>query len=119
MKKLLFALALAIPLTALAGPITAFTNTFAGTAFVFSASRFTTPATVTVVPGSGDTDKIEYSTTPTALSSPGTANWVTSTTCGAATAICRETLASPIVAIRFTRTAGTSTDTAEVCWMAE
>lgn len=81
-----------------------------------SGNLFHFPITVTVSAASGDTAKVEYSTTPGAAQNPGAAIWMPSVNLSSVTATERETLPSPITAIRFTTISGTGTDTAEIAW---
>lgn len=94
---------------------------FSSTATVVDTSgqQYKFPLTVSVYPASGDTAKVEYSTSHNAGISPGSANWTVSATLGSVaygSTTNRETLPSAVTAIRFTTTIGSGTDTAELAW---
>ncbi len=90
--------------------------TLAGGPAIISTFDADFPANLTVIPQSGDTVKVEYSTTAGAAQNPTTANWIVSATLGAVTAIARESIPSPVTAIRLTTTAGSGTDAYEFCY---
>lgn len=87
-------------------------GTFNTTAALVNMENQPWPYSVSVILGSGDTVKIEFSTTSQASANPGTATWqsvatgVTVTTNYPSIAKC--------TALRFTQTAGASTDKYEV-----
>ena len=87
-------------------------GTFTTTATVISLENQPWPYSVTVIPGTSDTVKIEFSTTPQASQVPGSATWqsvasgVTVTTNYPSIAKC--------TALRFTQTAGANIDKYEV-----
>ena len=120
MKQFLFAallLVCGIAVAQVSSVSKAFTS--AGSVVDVSAGQYKFPITVSVYPTSGDTAKVEYSTTNGAAVNPGAANWTVSATLSAVTfgsTTKRETLPSAVTAIRFTTTTGAGTDTAELAW---
>lgn len=120
MKSLIAVILVLLSISANAAML-ASSQTFSSTALVVNTSQigYKFPLTVSVYPASGDTAKVEYSTTPGAAANPGAANWTVSATLGAVaygSTTNRETLPSAVTAIRFTTTAGAGTDTAELAW---
>lgn len=85
------------------------------TPVVVDVSMLTFPIGITVVPGSGDTVKCEACTSPEGNTNPNSANWVAVTGLSAAAAAAQVSLAIPCYALRFSQSAGTGTDTYEVC----
>lgn len=88
----------------------------AATPVVVDVSNIATPFNVAVFPGAGDTTKVEFSATPNAAANPAGANWqaVTGLSAVAAATPAYATMYGAM-ALRLTRTAGTGTDTVEVC----
>lgn len=84
-----------------------------GTPVVVDLSKNAAPYSVTLIPGSGNTSKVEYSVSPNAGTSPGSANWI-SWPSGTVSAITNDVYAGKLTALRFTRVSGSSTDTYEV-----
>ena len=70
------------------------------------------PYSVSVIPGSGDTVKIEFSTTPQAGQTPGSATWQSAAS-GVAVTTNYPNIAK-CTALRFTQTAGANTDKYEI-----
>ena len=68
-------------------------------------------ATISAIPGAGGTLSLQYSTTPTAMSSPGTANWFP-WPAGMVNSNTMDSLLSPVVAIQAT--AGVAAGVVEV-----
>lgn len=69
------------------------------------------PMTITAIPGASGTLSVFYSTSPTAISSPGSANWI-AWTAGTVSVPTSDGLLSPVFALKVT--AATSTGTVEV-----
>ncbi len=70
------------------------------------------PISVTLVPGSGNTSRWEYSITQGAAVMPGTAVWQAGS--GDVTALTADVLLGPVQAVRFTRVSGSASDAYEV-----
>jgi hypothetical protein len=84
-------------------------------AVVVDTSNFAYPISVTVIPGSGNTSKCEFSTTAQAGVNPASANWQVwpDGTAGVVSAITSDYV-NKITALRFTRITGSSTDNYEI-----
>ena len=85
--------------------------TVAASPIYVDATMLRIPATVTAIPGAGGTLVVAYSTTPTAVTTPAGATWVTWPS-GTVSATTSNTLFSPIVALRVN--AATSTGVLEI-----
>lgn len=82
-------------------------------AVVISLENAASPITITLVPGSGNTSKCEFSTTKQSSENPGSANWQAWTP-GTVSAITTLFLQGKVTALRFTRVSGSNTDQYEV-----
>lgn len=71
------------------------------------------PFTVTVIPGSGNTCLVETSTTPGAAANPAGAVWLP-WELGQVTAPAGDVFTGPLCALRFTRAAGSASNSYEV-----
>ena len=74
------------------------------------------PISVTMIPQSGVTGTIEYSTSPNAYAAPGSANWAVLGAASAVSAVTYSSITSPVTAIRFSRVSGASSVIGEVDW---
>ena len=77
---------------------------------VIDLSTFPNPYTVTLLPGSGNTAQVEYSTTPTAVLSPASATWHLWPS-GIVSLITNDTFLGKLTALRITRVTGASNPT--------
>jgi len=87
-------------------------GTFTTTASVLSMENQPWPYSVSVIPGSGDTIKIEFSTTQQAAENPGSATW--QPVASGVTTITNYPSIAKCTALRFTQTAGSNTDKYEI-----
>lgn len=83
------------------------------TAKVVDTSDFKAPITITAIPGSGNTSKVEFSTTPGAAVAPASATWQAWGS-GTVSSTTTDVFIGRLTALRFTRVSGSSTDTYEV-----
>lgn len=89
------------------------TGNVGATPAIIDVSSYNSPYTVTIIPGSGNTSKVEYSLTETAISNPSTANWLT-WPAGSVSIPTNDIYNGKLKALRFTRVSGSSNDTFEV-----
>ena len=87
-------------------------GTFTTTAAVLSMENQPWPYSVSVIPGSGDTMKIEFSTTSQAAETPASATWQSVATGVVATT--NYPSIAKCTALRFTQTAGANIDKYEI-----
>ena len=87
-------------------------GTFTTTAAVIGMENQPWPYSVSVVLSSGDTVKIEFSTTSQASENPGSANW--QSVASGVVATTNYPNIAKCTALRFTQTAGSNTDKYEV-----
>jgi len=103
--------------TAIAAPIIQSVSTLTRvTPTVIDGTSKKYPITVTMLPQSGVTATMEYSTTPGAYATPALANWEVLAGASAVSAVTNTTIVSPVTAIRFTRISGASSVVGEVVW---
>ena len=89
------------------------TRNVTGTPFVVDMQGMPSGGTIKVIPGSGNTSRVEYSITPSAAANPGSSNWSTWPS-GDVTTTTEDVLTGAVTALRFTRVSGSSTDVIEV-----
>lgn len=82
---------------------------------VVDTTRMHFPVTVTVIPGSGDTITLYYSTSPFAATS-GTAVWSVVGNVSSVSVTNTVTLPSPVTALKTTINSGSTNSTTEVAW---
>lgn len=119
MKKIeysIFAVCLALLSVAAFAAAGSAIYTINGTPLVVSTATRNFPITVTISPQSGVVGTVEYSTTPTAVTSPSTATWQVLGVASGVSSAQTVTVPSAITAIRFTRVSGASAVVGEIDW---
>lgn len=84
-----------------------------GNPVVISVENLAPPITISIYPGSGNTSKVEFSSSRQASQNPGAANWQLWSP-GNVTAATTEIAVGKLTALRFTVVSGSSTDQYEV-----
>jgi len=87
-------------------------GTFTTTAAVVGMENQPWPYSVSVIPGSGDTVKVEFSTSSQAVANPGSATW--QSVASGVTVTTNYPNIAKCTALRFTQTAGANTDKYEI-----
>lgn len=96
-----------IPATDPANVASFYSGSVTSTADVVDVSELHAPVTVTIIPGSGCTGLVEFSTTQNAATNPASANWQNWPD-GAVTSTTTDIFLGRLMALRISRTVGSN-----------
>jgi len=118
LKKLLTLLFFCFPVAVLGATVIGSISTTTGsTPTIVDVTNHHFPMTVSMIPESGVTGTVEYSTTPDAAgSASAVANWHILDNLSASSVSASVTMPSPVTAVRFIRNSGASSVIGEIDW---